>query len=164
MAEIQAKLQQDGALCAVAYVGYNGGSFAEIQQGFENDGLIEALPILAEIPEENFISVEGSELYLVIPRDDVGICVSEQFFDEETAELSYSITRSGYETDALLLRGNISDIFPNLSILIEGQGGETIEYSPSLSLMDGTLLVETSLICDLTPYEALKDRGRFSVF
>ena len=144
------------ALCAVAYVGYNGGTFAEIQQGFENDGLIEALSILAEIPEENLISVEGSELYLVIPREDVAISVFEQVFDEITADLTYGkALYTGFEPEALLLRGNISDIFPNLAIMIEGQGGETLEYSPSLSLMDGTLYVESSLIFDMTPYEAL---------
>ncbi|MBE6985130.1 MAG: hypothetical protein E7434_05920 [Ruminococcaceae bacterium] len=156
MAQIQEKLYQESALCAVAYVGYNGGSFAEIQEGFVTDGLLEVLPILSEIKEENLISAEGSELYLVIPREDVAISVFEQLFDEITADLTYGkALYTGFEPEALLLRGNISDIFPNLAILIEGQGGETLEYSPSLNLMDGTLYVETSLICDLTPYEAL---------
>ena len=157
MSSIQEKLEQDQALCAVAYVGYCGGSFAEIQAGFETEGLLEALPILAMIEEDRFISNEGSELYLVVPREDVGLTVYEQVLDENGEALTYGeeLYRSA-QVEPLLLRGNVSDIFPNFVLLIEGQGGETMEYSPSLSLRDGMLNVETSLISDLTPYDVLE--------
>lgn len=156
MADIQEKLKADKALCAVAYVGYNGGSFAEIQKGFETEGLTDALPILAEVKEEHLISCAGSELYLVVPREDVSLAVYEQLMDEDTGEVTYGEELyKQSETAPLLLRGNISDIFPNLAIVIEGQGGETLEYCPSLSLKDGTLFVNSMLICDLTPYELL---------
>ena len=156
MSSIQEKLEQDHALCAVAFVGYCDGSFAEIQKGFESEGVLEALPILAEIEEECFISNVGSELYLVVPREDVGLTVYEQVLDENGEALTYGeeLYRSA-QLEPLLLRGNVSDIFPNFVLLIEGQGGETMEYSPSLSLRDGMLNVETSLICDMTPYETL---------
>lgn len=156
MSAIQEKLRQDKALCAVAFVGYCGGTFEEIQEGFVTDGITNALPIVAEIEEEKLICCEGSELYLVVPRADVGITVLEQVFDQNTEELTYGETLYNQtEVAPLLLRGNISDIFPNLILRIEGQGGETLEYCPSLSLRDGMLNVDSSLICDMTPYEIL---------
>ena len=156
LAEMQDKLQQDQALCAVAYVGYCGGTFAEIQEGFVADGLTEVLPILSEIGEEHFFSNDGSELYLIIPGKDVGLTVMERSMDENTGETLYGDTLySACEGLPLLLRGNISDIFPNLLLRIEGQGGETLEYCPSLNLRDGMLWAETSLISDMTPYEVL---------
>ncbi len=156
MAAIQQKLQQENALCAVAFVGYCSGSFAEIQEGFVTEGITEVLPIVAEVKEENLISKEGSELYLVVPREDVGVSILEQVFDQNTEALTYGETLyTQSDVEPLLLRGNVSDIFPNLIIRIEGQGGETLEYCPSLSLRDGLLNVETMLICDMTPYETL---------
>lgn len=153
MAEIQTKLHQDGALCAVAYVGYCGGSFAEVQTGFAADGLTEALPILTEVKEENFLSVEGSELYLIVPQDDVALTVYEQILEEDALVCGATLYTGSAE--ALLLRGNISDIFSNLVLLIEGRDGEALEYSPSLSMKNGMLNDGGSLICDMTPYELL---------
>ena len=76
--------------------------------------------------------------------------------DENTGETLYGDTLySENEGLPILLRGNISDIFPNLSLMIEGQGGETVEYSPFLSLKDGMLWIESTLISDITPYEHL---------
>ena len=156
LSEIHAKLQQDGSLCAVAYVGYNGGTFQEIQEGFVTEGLTEVLPILSEIGEDYFFSNDGSELYLIVPDTDVGITVMERSMDETTGETLYGDTLyTGTDGSPILLRGNISDIFPNLSLFIAGQGGETQEYCPSLSLRDGMLWVETTLISDFTPYELL---------
>ena len=65
--------------------------------------------------------------------------------DDNGEELTYGeeLYRSA-QLEPLLLRGNVSDILPNFVLLIEGQGGETMEYSPSLSLRDGMLNVETT--------------------
>ncbi len=156
MEDIQAKLEQDHTLCAVAFVGYNGGSFAEIQEGFVTDGLLDALPVLAEVKEEHLICLDGSELYLVVPRKDVYMAVCEQSMDPESGEtIVGEILYENEQWAPILLRGNVSDIFPNLVLQIAGEGGETMEYSPCLSLEDGMLSVQTSLICDMTPYELL---------
>ena len=154
--EIQAKLQQDHALCAVAFVGYCGGTFQEIQEGFVTEGLTEVLPILSEIGEEHFFSNAGSELYLIVPNTDVGLRVTALSRDENTGETLYGDTLyTGSDGSPILLRGNVSDIFPNLSVLIEGQGGESLEYSPYLSLKDGMLWFDSLLLSDFTPYELL---------
>ncbi len=155
MSELQEQLFEEGCLCAVAYLGVCEGNFIDIQDYLQNSGLTEALPLLQELTSESFIEAEGMELYLVVPRQDVGITVYEQVLDEETYELTWgSSLYVGFEAEPLLLRGNISDIVPNLGLFIEGQGGETMEYSPCLSLENG-LLAQNPMICDISPYETI---------
>ncbi len=154
--DIQATLQQNTALCAVAFVGNCDGSFADIQDGFAADGITEALPMVAEVRENRFFANDGSELYLIIPRNDVGLTVYEQFVDDESGELACGeMLYSSDQSEPILLRGNVSDIFSNFLLVIAGEGGETLEYSPQLSMMDGTVWIDTELIYDLTPYETL---------
>lgn len=156
MAQIQEKLYQEGALCAVAYVGYNGGSFAEIQEGFETDNLLEELPILAELKEENFFANEGSELYLIIPRDDVTMTIHTEVMDEESGEIVFGeVLHTQEKPEPVLLRGNISDLFANIAVLLEIPGEVSEKYSPSLSLKDGYLLVDSDYVFDISPYETL---------
>ncbi len=153
---IQANLHEETALCAVAYVGNCGGSFADVQDGFVATGITEDLPMVAEVKEDRFFTNDGSELYLIIPRNDVGLTVYEQYVDNESGELACGeMLYSSDQCEPILLRGNISDIFSNFLLVIAGNGGETLEYSPQLSMMDGTVWIDTELIYDLTPYETL---------
>ena len=155
MAELQQQLHDEGCLAAVAYLGSCEGNFMEIQAYLENSGLTEALPLLQDLSSENFIETEGLELYFIVTRDDVGLTVYRQGMDEDTYALTWEESLYvGYEPAPLLLRGNVSEIFPNLSLFIEGQGGETLDYSPCLSLEDGRL-EKARLILDLTPYDSI---------
>lgn len=155
MAELQQQLYDEGCLAAVAYLGSCEGNFMEIQAYLENSGLTEALPLLQELTSENFIETEGLELYFVVTRDDVGLTVYRQGMDEDTYALTWEESLYvGYEPAPLLLRGNVSEIFPNLSLFIEGQGGETLDYSPCLSLEDGRL-EKARLVLDMTPYDSI---------
>ena len=155
VAELQQQLHDEGCLAAVAYLGSCEGNFMEIQAYLENSGLTEALPLLQDLTSENFIETEGLELYFVVTRDDVGLTVYRQGMDEDTYALTWEESLYvGYEPAPLLLRGNVSEIFPNLSLFIEGQGGETLDYSPCLSLEDGRL-EKARLILDLTPYDSI---------
>ena len=155
MAELQQQLYDEGCLAAVAYLGSCEGNFMEIQDYLENSGLAEALPLLKELTSEHFVETEGLELYFVVTRDDVGVTVYRQGMDEDTYELTWEESLYvGYEPTPLLLRGNVSEIVPNLGLFIEGQGGETLDYYPSLSMEDGHLN-GTRRILDLTPYDTI---------
>ena len=50
------------------------------------------------------------------------------------------------------LRGNISDIMPNMEVTVSGNGGEAV-YRPALSLMDGavSIIADCGSVYDFTP-------------
>ena len=66
------------------------------------------------------------------------IAVNEYAFDEEA---NGSVVRNLAESSEtpVFIRGNISDIMPNIQVVITTDDGKTQEYYPSLSLENGYL-------------------------
>ncbi len=81
------------------------------------------------------------------------IAVNEYAFDEEA---NGSVVRNLTESSEtpVFIRGNISDIMPNIQVVITTDDGKTQEYYPSLSLENGTLS-KGQQIYDFTPYELI---------
>lgn len=157
MLQLQEQLYDSNTLCAVAYLGSGEGDFASLMDSFTQSGLMGKLPILKELSSDAFVEMEGSELYLVVPREDASLTVHQQLMDNETGEMIRGkALYTANEAQPLLLRGNVSDIVPNLCLFLEGQGGQCVEYHPSLSLADGSLNSH-SLIYDLTPHSQMDD-------
>ena len=139
----QEKMEQ-GYICAVAYIGYVDPEMTREQcaEVFCGSRYADELGI-ADIPPENcIVDCGGYELYLVLPVDEnatVSVCewllTEENEFAGETGEVYY---RS--ETGApVLIRCNISDIMPNVVVNIVDSNGDTLQWSPSLSLKDGSV-------------------------
>lgn len=88
---------------------------------------------------------EGNEVYLIIPRwSDTVISVTE-LVEGAAGEQLYSDIGMPF-----LLRCNLSDLYPNTLVTFTSSQG-TLTFSPSISLMDGSVVLpEGGLLRDVT--------------
>lgn len=156
LAALRAEIAGSGALIGVAYLGYAQlPTWADVCVYVEAGGYCNEFPFLLDVTEDHAVLHEGGEIYVVVPVDKrVSLTVSELLMDETDY-----IPNRGKDlltvTDGspILLRGNLSEIVPNLLITAE-RGTEGIEYSPCLSGMDGSL-VSGEGVYDFTPYDRI---------
>ena len=82
--------------------------------------------------------IEGDEYYLLVPKDkDTQIKIYENDFNTmEKGKLLFDIETAS----PFVLKCNVSDIFSNVVIELVSPT-KTIEFSPFLSLMDGSVVV-----------------------
>lgn len=137
----QAEISFAGDLCGVAYLGCLPYDYSEFMNYLEANGFLEDYPFLADLKEENTVLASGDEWYVIVPAaDDLTVTVSESVLSEITYDLvagkEYLRTNG---SQPILLRGNVSDIFPSFLVTVVDGSGETIEYGPGLSLKDGLL-------------------------
>lgn len=117
---------KEGQLYAVAWLGYD--EIKDLEFYKENYLSDESLPI-------HYVS--KGDYYLIIPRDpnaDLRLYVN----DMETMDTSLI-----YEEEAcrpFIVQCNISDIFPDVTVSLNGKDGNT-EFSPYISLKDGSVQV-----------------------
>lgn len=157
LAALQAEIADSGALFGVAYLGYAElPGWEDVCIYVEANGYSDAFPFLLGVMEDHAVLQEGGEVYAVVPAGrEVSLTVSEFLMDEDDY-----IPNRGKDlltvTDGkpLLLRGNVSEIVPNLLITAEKKGSETVEYSPCISGMDGSLVVDKG-VYDFTDYALL---------
>lgn len=153
--DIQGRMAQEGAMCAVAYLGNVPGNFIDVTEYLRENKLTEALPVLKEISSEEFVEVDGTELYLVIPRSDMSITVYEQYMNWDTGELYWGYSHYlSFEPQPILMRGNISDTVTNMCVFLESRSGASLEYAPCISAKNGKLSAGAGVL-DLTPYDLL---------
>lgn len=155
--KIRRQIAENGDTCAVGYLGYFEGQFEELGVYFNYLGILKDCLFLAEIDEAHFIDQEGYELYIVVPAtDESSLIVNEYLLNENEPVEAGPGSELGRYTDGkpVLLRGNISEVIPNLYFEAENPDGSFIGYNPSLSLRDGSLYTVNG-IYDLTPYETL---------
>ena len=140
-------------LLAVAYLGF-GTDFASYMAGSDTYGrYLKEYPFLADIPRERWLNAGGYELYALVPADSsctVSVC---SYIVDETNDYHGAAgdllwqTREG---DPFLLLCNVSEIMPNVIVLVEDENGEIIlEYSPGLSMKDGIRFTGSRLRMDL---------------
>lgn len=115
---------EEGQLYGVAYLGYE-----EIEDlSFYAERYLDD-----ENPPIHFLS-EG-EYYLVIPRyADMEMRLYRNDVETQQRTLVYEDTKSR----PFLVQCNVSDIFPDATICLTWQG-EAVEFSPYISLMDGSV-------------------------
>ena len=111
-------------LYAVAYLGYQEmGDLSYYQEHYLNG---ENLPV-------HYIS--DGDFYLVVPR--YGDMTMRLYWsDIETSE-RFLIYEDG-ESRPFIIQCNVSDIFPDVTVSLS-DGTETVEFSPFISLMDGSV-------------------------
>ncbi len=153
LAEFRRYMKDENYICGVAYLGYYPEEIGNIIEDLQYKGIYEKHSFLNEIKRRDFYSLEGSEFYAIVPAVGVKITVNEYAFDEEA---NGSVVRNLTESSEtpVFIRGNISDIMPNIQVVITTDDGKTQEYYPSLSLENGTLS-KAQQIYDFTPYDLI---------
>ncbi len=167
LADIQKKIADDGEIFGVAYLGYYDGGFDTAIEGMKKEGFWDDFCFIGELTEDRCILSEGAEWYVVVPVSrNAEISVYEYYFDYDKDYIEGVNPGAGREyitvSDGMpvLLRGNISDIMPNLLVEARTAGGEMVKYTPCLSLENGRLDTFSGGVSDITPYDRM---GMFAV-
>ena len=138
MQSVEEKIQGTDYVFAVCYAGY---TTNDIDSAFLS--LQSKYPLISLIPKERWVETEGGEVYCIIPKDkNATVTVNELVFDE-TSETFYRVDKVLYSSEKgepILIRGNISDIFSNIQVVVTDPD-KSVTYSPSLSLENGELLI-----------------------
>ena len=160
--EFRKQMTNENYLCGVAYLGYYSEDFEAFVKDIKDKGIYEKHPLLNEVKSSDFYSLEGSELYAIVPAEGVSVTVNEYAFDENGIGKA---KKKIAETDAapLFIRGNISDIMPNIQIIITDKNGNLSEYLPSMSLETG-YLSKGQQIWDFSPYDLLGGHFENNIF
>lgn len=153
LAEFRKHMKDENYICGVAYLGYYPEEIGYIIEDLQYKGIYEKHSFLNEIKRKDFHSLEGSEFYAIVPAEGVKIAVNEYTFDEDA---NGSVVRNLAESSEtpVFIRGNISDIMPNIQVVITTDDTKTQEYYPSLSLENG-YLSKGQQIYDFTPYDLI---------
>ncbi|MCQ2234509.1 MAG: hypothetical protein MJZ24_07220 [Paludibacteraceae bacterium] len=129
------------AKVAVAYLG----GYASFEK-FKGDGRYEKMAEdIAILKNFNGFTVDaqGYETYLIVPRDaQAKVVVSEFTMEMATKEKAEDSGATYYKSEngsPILVKGNISEICPNMKITITNSNGETIKFQPQLSMENGKL-------------------------
>ena len=120
---------RDNDICAVVFVGY-GKDFASISQTGDYVKYCERFPSLRKTAKFA-AEAEGDEVYYIIPRfSDATVTVNEYKTDFED-NMKETIGKKLYEGEAtpLLIRCNLSDLHPNTTITVTGNG-KSITFNP----------------------------------
>lgn len=153
LAEFRKQMKDENYLCGVAYLGYYSEDIGVIIEDLQYKGIYDKYKFLSEFKRKNFYSLEGNELYAVIPAEGAEVTVNQYAFNENgigSAKKRLAVS----DAEILFLRGNISDIMPNLQLAITDNNGNITEYLPSMSLETG-YLSKGQQIWDFSPYDLL---------
>ena len=143
----------DEHLAAVAYLGYAESDLDDFKRYAEQMGILEKYPFIKNIDEEHAVLREGGEWYIVVPGEDVQL----NGYDAIPVE-SVGTVMPGEElllpatVEPVLIRCNVSEIYPNVMIGLRRNDEMPISYSPQLSMKDGAL-AQSENIFDFTPYQ-----------
>ena len=157
LAAFRAEIPDDSAQIAVAYLGYvHLTGYKDLTAYLETCGFYEMYPFLSELTEEQFIMQEGGDLYAVIPvSPDTAISVFDCYVDETDYVTVPGDALGHFDAGQIaVLQGNVSEIVPNLWVVAEKSGSKLLEYTPSLSMMDGKVAA-ISGVYDFSDYDHL---------
>ncbi len=145
-------------IAAIGYFGLFDGEYDDLNAYLAYVGVTESYSFLEELSLDEYIELEGEQLYCVVPRDeDASVYVYEWIIDESNDYMGEpgNLLYESFEGHPILVRGNVSEYMPNMMIEVIGSDGTSLAYVPGLSGMDGTLLTpeEQPWVIDITPYE-----------
>ncbi len=155
LAAFRGEIDHSGAQIAVAYLGYvELTSYEDLTVYLEANGFYELYPFLSDLTKDQFVQQEGSDTYVVVPvSKDTSLTVCDCYVDETEYVLAKGDEILKLESgQPVILQGNISEICPNLWVTAEISGQEPLEYAPSLSMEDGTV-VQAAGVYDFSNYE-----------
>jgi hypothetical protein len=140
---VRSQMSANDSYCAIAYLGYvepskldydpNDSYYRDV---LSKSGFAGKFDFLMSIPKEYFAcTLNGCELYLVIPRDDEAQVQVEEYDFVNDRSIG-SIYRS-YNGAPFLLKCNYSDISSDIRIKVVDNSGIHPEFSPYISLESG---------------------------
>lgn len=98
------------------------------------------------------VQTKGDEWYIVIPRHSKATVKVNAIEIDENCNLHKSMLLAERDGRPFLLRCNVSDLYCNVAISIEGKDGKPlVDYSPMISLQDGKAFVRLSRGIDECP-------------
>lgn len=98
------------------------------------------------------VQTKGDEWYIVIPRHSKATVKVNAVEIDENCNLHKSLLLAERDGRPFLLRCNVSDLYCNVAISIEGKDGKPlVDYSPMISLKDGKAFVRLSRGIDECP-------------
>ena len=98
------------------------------------------------------VQTKGDEWYIVIPRHSKATVKVNAVEIDENCNLHKSMLLAERDGRPFLLRCNVSDLYCNVAISIEGKDGKPlVDYSPMISLEDGKAFVRLSRGIDECP-------------
>lgn len=152
LATLKTQIKNDGKLLGVAYLSGIEGDFEIIKAELLNKDYSKEFPFIKDI--DKIAENEGERTYLVVPAEDVSVSVYKCEFDNEY--MPYAGEELVTSTQPVIIRGNISDIIPNLYIIAQNVT-EKVEYTPMQSGMDGKLVNSENKVYDFTPYDMIPE-------
>jgi len=148
-------IADSGCQMGIAFLGTMDEGDTDVLQWLKDSGSVERFPFLAGITANEVVTQPGNEMYCIVPAGK-GAAVTVRTYDPLSSvtpvgQVLYEKT----EGTPVCLRGNASDIMPNLEVTVSGENGEAV-YQPFISLKDGTVSTETTegSVYDFTPGEA----------
>ena len=116
----------DGQLYAAAYLGYQAPTDLDFFQQTYFGG--------RELPVHH---ISDGDFYLIIPRDPNA---TVRLYKNDMLTQTSSIFYEQPDGSPFVIGCNVSDIFPDVTVEITS-GGETVDFSPFISLKDGSVEV-----------------------
>jgi len=155
LAEVDALLQEEDALCAVAYLGKTDkrlpvGAPSLLATG----GYNWMYPFLGSIVGNQMVECGGDEVFAVIPRSDAVLTVQKYNFsmDYNFIEAPGEVLAVSRDGQPLLIRCNTADTLPNTVLTLQ-LGRESVQYIPRVTLGTGELLMTADRIWDFTIHD-----------
>ena len=142
---VRAQLAEADAPCAAAYLGFQ---MDTLSPEFDPARAAQFYPWAEGAA---YLNAGGENVFLLLPAhaDDRLTVTALELTDAGIAERGLLYAADGAP---LLLRCNVSDIFPNALVRVTAADGSVLEFSPTVSLRDGALSAPGTL--DLTDYPA----------
>ena len=157
LAFLRKQINQNGCGAGVALFGYVDSEFTMTDLSFylEFHHLTKEYPFLSEAA---CYMADVQELYAIVPPNGKGrvtvypsdITENGEYADDKSHPLF-----EGKPGEALVLRCNFSEIYSNVLVSVT-DGGDAIDFHPSISLMDGHL-AELAGVYDFSVYEETPD-------
>ncbi len=140
-------------LFGVAYLGGFEGTPDRAKEELFKQEYLKDLAFIKDVSA--YTAQDGWQMYCVVPADGtVTVTVYEYVFADEPYKGKELISSNG----PILLRGNVSEIVPNLCI-VATKGDIAVEHTPQQSGMDGKLVNTDDKVYDFTPYEYMPQFG-----
>lgn len=148
-------IADSGCQMGVTFLGTMDEGDTDVLQWLKDSGAVERFPFLADVSGKEVVTQPGNEMYCIVPADKEDTVTVRTYDPLSSATPVGRVLYENTEGTPVCLRGNASDIMPNLEVTVSGENGEAV-YQPFISLKDGTVSTETAEgnVYDFTPDEA----------
>lgn len=148
-------IADSGCQMGVTFLGTMNEGDTDVLQWLKGSGAVERFPFLADVSGKEVVTQPRNEMYCIVPADKEDTVTVRTYDPLSSATPVGRVLYENTEGTPVCLRGNASDIMPNLEVTVSAENGKAV-YQPFISLKDGTVSTETAEgnVYDFTPDEA----------